>query len=161
MRSEKRSHDSVLYHEWIPTKTLLRVFLIGFPLSSVVFVVISAHILNCPGLLLGLAPLLFTILLIVNYRGIDIRITPKEIKVCFGIINRKRIPIKDILACAPTQPDIRRYRSYFGIQSGYDGSRAYLASDGLAVQIIPVRGRAFVFSSKYPRTICDIIEEQT
>lgn len=165
MGSQKQSPSKLLYHEWVPTQLSMRVFFIVLPLPPVIVIVIFAYIFNCGELLLVSVPLLFLVLLGVNYQGIDIKITPKEIRVCFGIINRKRIPIKDIVACTPTQPDIRRYQGYFGLRWGIvrtlDGSRAYLAFDGLAVQIIPARGRAFVFSSKYPRGICDIIEELT
>jgi uncharacterized membrane protein YdbT with pleckstrin-like domain len=101
-------------------------------------------------------PLIFMLILFGNYRGVQIRITSKELIVTYGVLNRKRIPISDIASCERTRADFGKYFGV-GIRYGTDGSLAYSTSFSDAVKINRLREKPFVFSSNKPDEICSII----
>jgi hypothetical protein len=101
-------------------------------------------------------PLIFVLVLYVNYRGVKIRITSKELIVSYGILNRKRILISNIASCEHTKANFGKYLGV-GIRYGTDGSWAYSTSFSNAVRINQLKGRPFVFSSNNPDEICSTI----
>jgi uncharacterized membrane protein YdbT with pleckstrin-like domain len=101
-------------------------------------------------------PLIFTTLMLLNYRGISIRITSNKLIIDYGILNRKRILLSEILSCERTTANFRKYLGV-GLRFGTDGSSAYSTSLGNAVKINLLKGRPFVFSSNNPDEICSII----
>jgi hypothetical protein len=101
-------------------------------------------------------PLIFTTLMLLNYRGISIRITSNELIIDYGILNRKRVLLSEILSCEHTKANFRKYLGV-GIRYRTDSSWAYLTSFSTAVKINQLRGRPFVFSSNNPDEICSVI----
>jgi hypothetical protein len=101
-------------------------------------------------------PLIFVTLMFLNYRGISIRITSNELIIDYGILNRKRILLSEILSCEHTKANFRKYLGV-GIRYGTDSSYAYSTSFSSAVKINLLKGRPFVFSSNNPDEICNII----
>ena len=59
-----------------------------------------------------------------------------------------------------TKADFRTYGGV-GIRFGTDGSRAYNTDFGEAVKLTLHHCRAFVFSTKNPQKICNLINEFT
>jgi uncharacterized membrane protein YdbT with pleckstrin-like domain len=116
----------------------------GISIRSLPFIVVIA------------LPLIFILILFLNYRGVHIRITSKELIVSYGIFNRKRIPISDIASCERTKANFGKYLGV-GIRYGTDGSWAYSTSFSSAVKINQLKGRPFVFSSNNPDQICSTI----
>ena len=47
------------------------------------------------------------------------------------------------------------------VRYGSDGSVAYTTSFGDAVEVAPKTGRMFVFSSKKPNQVCEVIKRNT
>ena len=101
-------------------------------------------------------PLIFALTFFINYRGLKIRITSKELIVGYGILNRKRIPISDIASCEHTKANFGKYGGV-GIRYGTDGSLAYSTSFSDAVKINRFGEKPFVFSSNNPDEICSTI----
>ena len=152
----------VIYREWVPAGLFVKI-LVGF-VSLLTLCVLLTLILtgfafqNLFWILVPVAALAFLLLLFWNYRGIEIRLSNKELLVNYGILNRKSIPLEDVVCCEPTKASFRRYGG-IGVRYGIDGSWAYTTSFGDAVRIIPRKGRKFVFSSSNPERICNIINK--
>lgn len=100
----------------------------------------------------------FLLLLFWNYRGIRIQLSKEELQVNYGVINRKSIPLVDIVSCETVKASFWRYGGV-GVRLGIDGSWAYTTSFGDAVRITRKKGRPFVFSSNNPQKICKIISQ--
>jgi hypothetical protein len=94
-----------------------------------------------------------------NYRGLKIQINSKELRVVYGLFNRKSFLLTDIVSCQKTKASFAKYWGV-GVRYGSDGSVAYTASFGDAVEIAPKTGRTFVFSSKTLEQVCTLIEKQ-
>jgi len=152
----------VVYVEWVPAGTLMKVLVAFFSLLilCVLLVTIAVGVaFENPFLIVVLvSPLSFVLFSFWNYRGLQIQVINKELLVNYGFFNRKRILIGDIVSCEPTKASFRRYGG-IGIRYGTDGSWAYTTSLGNAVKIIPRRGKPFVFSSNNPEKICSIINQ--
>ena len=163
---KKDSSHSILYQEWVPIVTAIKVavgalILLDLALMGVFALTYQSLDLPLPILVLIFSiPVIFLGFMIVNYRGIDIRITPDEIRVHYGVINRKHIFKEDIVGCEVIRASFRRYGG-IGVRYGFDGTWAYTTSFGPAVKLSLTKGRPFVFSSKYPEKVCTIIEELT
>lgn len=161
---KNESSHGILYREWVPIITALKVLVGGLILLNLILMGVFAlahQSLNLPlPLLIPIfsLPTLFLLLMIVNYRGIDIRITPDEVRIHYGIANRKRISRDNIVGCEVISASFRRYGG-IGVRYGLDGTWAYTTSFGPAVRISLSEGKPFVFSSKDPEKICSIIEE--
>ncbi len=166
MGMKKEVSSNVLYREWVPLTSALKI--IAAVLISLTIVLMGIFTLSyqyADSFLLIFVSLLSAVLfflasMILNYRGIDIKITPDEVRVHYGVINKKRIHKDDITSCETTHTPFRRYGG-IGVRYGLDGSWAYTTSFGPAVRISLAKGRPFVFSSKYPEKICSIIRRLT
>ena len=153
---------NLVYVEWVPAGTLIKALVGSFSLLilctlliTVAFDVAFQH----PFLIVFLAsPLAFVLFVFWNYRGIRIKVNPKELLVYYGFFNRKRILIADIVSCEPTKASFRRYGG-IGIRYGTDDSWAYTTSLGDAVKVILRRGKPLVFSSNNPEEICSVINK--
>jgi uncharacterized membrane protein (Fun14 family) len=152
----------VIYMEWVPAGSLVKV-LVGFvsllALCILLTLIATGYALqNLFWIVIPTSALAFLLLLFWNYRGIRIQLNTEELRVNYGILNRKSIPLKDISLCEPTKASFRRYGGV-GVRYGIDGSWAYTTSFGDAVKIIPRKGRPFIFSSNNPEKICNIINQ--
>lgn len=152
--------ERLLYSEWVSAGKFLKA-IVGFVsllclIVLVIFVWIAISIQNPYFAVILVFPLIFVLVLYGNYRGIQIRITPKELVIRYGLFNRKHIQMLNIVSCEPTKANFGRYLGV-GIRYGTDGSWAYSTSFGNAVKITQLNGRPFVFSSNNPSEVCSII----
>ncbi|MEJ2277452.1 MAG: hypothetical protein P8Y70_06845 [Candidatus Lokiarchaeota archaeon] len=85
-----------------------------------------------------------------------ITITKYEIKVKFGILNQKFIPLKLIQDIEALPPKFLTFGG-FGIRLGTDGSWAYLTDFKSALKIEYKNHRTFLFSTRNPEKIIEII----
>lgn len=152
----------ILYFELVPAGRFVKAT-VG--LVSLLFVFVFAIIIwvsvsiRAPSLAAVVAiPMAFLMVLYGNYRGIKIGITRKELAVHYGVLNRKRVQLSDIVSCEPTKANFGKYWGV-GIRFGTDRSFAYSTSFGEAVKITLKKGRPFVFSSHNPEEICNIISQ--
>lgn len=136
--------------------TLLSVA-VGLLLFSIAVIVLSGVAFQEPsGLIITAAVTGIVLFAFSNYREIHIQVTQKELRVSYGILNRKRIPLQTIISCKPTKATFRRYLG-IGIRYGADGSHAYTNSFGNAVEVTASKANPFVFSTHNPEKICQII----
>lgn len=151
-----------IYREWIPAgllvKSLVGIVFSAFLVLLFVFVATSLFSQNLFWIVIPVFTMAFLGLLFWNYRGIEIQISDEELQVNYGIFNHKTILLENIVSCELAKASFRKYGGV-GIRFGIDGSWAYTTSFGNAVKIIPQKGRPFVFSSKNPREICDLISQ--
>ena len=150
--------------EWVPIGILVRFLMISF---SLIIIFISAVLIGLGnlasedfyGIIVGWGVLAFVLFLFWNYRGLEIKINSNELSVKYGIFNKKSIKIKEIVSCKITKASFRNYGGS-GVRYGFDGSTAYTTFFGNAVEIVPKKGRTFVFSSKSPERICKILNKK-
>ena len=104
--------------------------------------------------------MILAVLLLVfwNYRGLRIRISDERLSVDYGRFDKKSFLLKDIVYCKKTK-SFGRYLGV-GVRVGLDGSMAYTTSFASAVEVTPKVGRVFVFSSKNPDRVCEIINQR-
>ena len=154
--------ENVSYNEWVPTGDLVKILFVGFSayiviftLAIFVFVEMSADTIF--GLALGWGILAFILFLFWNYRGLKIQISSDKLLIVYGLFNRKTFWLKDIVSCKKTKASFGRYWGV-GVRYGSDGSVAYTTSFGDAIEVTPKTGRTFVFSSKRPDEVCEVIK---
>jgi hypothetical protein len=156
--------ENIEYNEWVPMGALVKGL---FALVSLIIVIVTfAVFIFSEGLLvediLGgvMAWVVLVILLLVlwNYRGLKIKISDESLFVNFGRFDKKSFLLKDISSCKKTN-SFGRYLG-IGVRVGLDGSMAYTTSFASAVEVTPKIGRAFVFSSKDPDRVCEIINQK-
>jgi|GEM_PF-1312566 len=154
--------EQTVYHEWVPTGAFVKATIWAVA-SSIVFLLLILpaflHPLNTEGLIgfgVSTLALLFILILLLNFRGIKIQLSSEELMVDYGLFNHKSIRMDDIVSCNLVKASFRRFGG-MGVRYGLDGSWAYTTSFGNAVEIVPKKGRTFVFSSNNPEKICQII----
>ncbi|MBA7528203.1 hypothetical protein ES705_20386 [subsurface metagenome] len=156
-----QKNDKILYAEWVPAGkfvkflvllTCLLIFSIGIIISA-----FKPKELMFLGIILG-AVSLFIFLIYWNYRGLKITLTKNQLDVEYGILNHKKIPIKKITKCEITKANFRKYCGV-GIRFGLDGSVVYNTDFGEAIKLIFQDGRPFVFSTRNPQEICNLINK--
>jgi len=154
--------EQTVYHEWVPTGAFVKVTILAVASSIVFLLLILAaflHPLNTEGLIgfgVSILTLMFILILFLNFRGIKIQLSSEELMVDYGLFNHKSIRMDDIVSCNLVKASFRRFGGV-GVRYGLDGSWAYTTSFGNAVEIVPKKGRTFVFSSNNPEKICQII----
>ncbi len=153
--------ENVEYNEWVPAGTLVKSLFSGVILIIIV-VTFAILIFNKEFLIedilgISFAWVVLAILALVfwNYRGLQIKINDKSLSVNYGRFDKKSFLLKDITSCKTTKA-FGRYLGV-GVRAGIDGSMAYTTSFARAVEVTPKEGRVFVFSSKNPERICEII----
>ena len=156
-----QKNDEILYVEWVPAgKFVKAVILFACLLILSLGIIISAFKpkeLAFIWIILG-AVSLFIFLLYWNFRGLNITLTNNLLEVAYGIFNHKRIPLNNITSCDMTKAHFRTYLGV-GIRFGVDGSWAYNTDFGEAVKLTFQSGRPFVFSTRNPQEICNLINE--
>ena len=151
-----------MYSEWVPAGRFVKAIVgsvsLLFLFVLAIFIWVGFAIQNHLFLVIIAVPLAFVLTLYWNYRGIQIRITSKELAIGYGFLNRKRIPMSNIVSCEPTVANFGKYWGV-GIRYGIDHSLAYTTSFGNAVKMVLKKGRPFVFSSHKPQEICNVINQ--
>ena len=156
-----QNNNEKVYTEWVPLGKFVKVLILFVCLLILsLSIIISAFIhreLVFMGIILGVVSL-FIILMYLNYRGLKITLTSNKLEVAYGIFNHKEILLKKITRCDITKAYFRTYGGV-GIRLGSDGSWAYNTDFGEAVKLTFQNGRPFVFSTKNPQKICNLIHE--
>jgi len=156
-----QKNEELLYKEWIPVGKFVKgLVLFVFLLFISIGIIITAFIpkeLAFLGIILG-AVSLFILLLYWNYRGLKVTLTKNQLEVVYGIFNHKKIPLNKITSCDITKANFRIYWGV-GIRLGTDGSWAYNTDFGEAVKLTFQDGRPFVFSTRNPQEICNLINK--
>jgi energy-coupling factor transporter transmembrane protein EcfT len=153
--------ENVGYTEWVPTGALVKGLFVM--VSSIIVFVTFAVFLFSKELLVedifgvAFAWVILAILLFIfwNYRGLRIQIKNDTLSLDYGLFNKKSFLLKEITSCKKT----KAFGRYFGVgvRYGLDGSMAYTTSFANVVEVVPKVGRTFVFSSKNPDKVCEII----
>ena len=156
--------ENIEYDEWVPAGALVKGL---FAMVSLIIVFVSLAVFLFSGKLsaediLGVTfawvILAFLLLIFWNFRGLRIQIKNDRLYLDYGLFNKKSFLLKEITSCKKTKA-FGRYLGV-GVRYGLDGSRAYTTSLDNAVEITPKLGRAFVFSSKNPDKVCEIITKR-
>ena len=156
--------ENVEYSEWVPTGVLVKGLFVM--VSSIIVIVTFAVFIFSKELLvediIGVAFswVILAILLLVfwNFRGLRIQIKDDTLYLDYGLFNKKSFLLKEITSCKKTKA-FGRYLGV-GVRYGLDGSMAYTTSLANAVEVTPKVGRMFVFSSKNPDKVCEIINQR-
>ena len=160
-KSITKNTDNLLYSEWVPVGKFVKItiFLVSF---FIIFMVIIISALE-PQVMISLLIMLggvcgFILFMYWNYRGLQITLTKNQVEVKYGIFNHKIIPLKKIMSCETTKATFKKYGGV-GIRLGLDGSWAYNTDFGDAVKLTYQNGRPFIFSTRNPQKICNLINE--
>ena len=156
-----QKNEELLYKEWIPIGKFVKglvlfVCILIFSIGIIITAFIPQELVFL-SIILGVVSL-FILLLYWNYRGLKITLTKNQLDVEYGIFNHKKIPIKKITRCEITKANFRKYGGV-GIRFGLDGSLAYNTDFGEAVKLTFQYGRPFVFSTRNPQEICNLINK--
>jgi len=156
-----QKNEEIVYTELVPLGKFVKVlilfvYLLILSLGIIISVFIPKELIFV-GIILGVVSL-FIFLMYWNYRGLKITLTSKKLEVTYGIFNHKEIHLKKITSCDITKAYFRTYVGV-GIRFGSDGSRAYTTDFGEAVKLTFQYGRPFVFSTRNPQKICNLIHE--
>jgi hypothetical protein len=155
--------ETVEYSEWVPAGALVK-GLFAMVSAIIVFVTVAVFLFSEELLLedifgVAFSWIILAVLLFIfwNFRGLRIRITNSRLYLDYGLFNKKSFLLKEIISCKKTQA-FGRYLGV-GVRYGLDGSMAYTTSFNNAVEVTPKVERTFVFSSKNPDKVCEIINK--
>jgi len=156
-----QKNDEKVYVEWVPAgrfiKGVMLFVCLLFIFIGIIISVFTPKELMFLGIIFGAVSIII-FLLYWNYRGLKISLTNNQLEVGYGIFNHKKIPLNSITSCDITKADFRTYGGV-GIRFGTDGSWAYNTDFGEAVKLAFRDGRPFVFSTRNPQKICDLISK--
>jgi hypothetical protein len=156
-----QKNDEIIYGEWVPVgrfvKIVVLVVCVLIISLGITFSAFRPEELALVGIIFG-AVSLFIFLMYWNFRGLKITLTKNQLELKYGIFNHKRIPLKAITNCDITKARFRTYGGV-GIRLGLDGSWIYNTDFGEAVKLTFQQGRPFVFSTRNPQKICNLIND--
>jgi len=156
-----QENDEILYTEWVPAGRFVKIvilFVCVLIISlGIIFTAFLPIEVTFVGFILGVVGL-FIFLMYWNYRGLKIALTSNQLEVKYGIFNHKRIHLQKVTSCDIIKARFRTYGGV-GIRYGLDGSWAYNTDFGEAVKLTFQDGRPFVFSTRNPQEICNLINE--
>ncbi len=159
--SNSKENREILYSEWVPVGRFVKIVIFSvFLLISTIGIVVTAFIpkeLIFMGIIFG-GVSLFIFLMYWNFRGLKITLTKYHLEVDYGVLNRKKIDLHQISGCEITKANFRKYGGV-GIRLGTDGSWAYNTDFGEAVKLTFQEARPFVFSTRDPQKICNLIND--
>ena len=157
--------NDAVYQEWVPTGVFVKATIL-IVASSIVFLLLMLAIFLRPidteaviGIGVSIITLVFILVLFLNFRGIKIQVSSERLTVDYGLFNHKYIRLDEIVTCKMVKASFRRFGGV-GVRYGFDGSWAYTTSFGNAVEIVPTKGRTFVFSCNNPEKICQLINQK-
>ena len=148
-----------MYSEWVPTGKFVKGTILAVA-SLIIFVLAMLAVFIQPldaEAVIGMGVSVAVVFL--NFRGIKIQLSSETLTVNFGFFNHKSIRLDEIVSCRLVKASFSRFGGV-GVRYGIDGSWAYTTSFGNAVEIVPEKGRTFVFSSNNPQKICQIINNK-
>jgi len=156
--------ENVEYSEWVPAGALVKS---SFAMVSLIVVFVTFAVFSFSkalavedilGVLVAWVVLAILVLVFYNYRGLQIKISDQRLSVEYGRFDKKSLLLNEIVSCKKTKA-FGRYLGV-GVRVGLDGSMAYTTSFATAVEVTPKAGRVFVFSSKNPDSVCEIINQR-
>jgi hypothetical protein len=155
--------ENVEYSEWVPAGALVKGLFIMVG-AVIVFVTIAIFLFtkellfeDIAGVAFGWVILAILLLVFWNYRGLRIQIKNESLYVHYGLLDKKSFLLTEIVSCKKTKA-FSRYLG-LGVRYGFDGSMAYTTSFAQAVEVTSKVGKVFVFSSKNPDKVCEIINK--
>ena len=158
-QNNTQNNDEILYEEWVPAGKFVKAIILFTCLLlislGIIFTIFKPKELAFMSIILG-GISLFILLIYWNYRGLQITLTNDQLEVAYGIFNHRRIALNNITSCDITKACFRTYGGV-GIRFGLDGSWAYNIDFGEAVKLTFQQGRPFVFSTKNPQKVCNLI----
>ena len=149
--------EEVLYKEWVPISMFVTISISLLLVLLVSVVITTAYsTTNDSALTYSLCGVLIVFFTLIgwNYRGIEITITKEEIRVNYGLFNRKKISIDDLLSCEATEATFKKYLG-FGVRIGTDSSLGFTTGFGNAIKLTTQDSRPFVFSTKNQQKIIE------
>jgi hypothetical protein len=151
------------YAEWVPMGNLVKglvvmVFSLELLISAIILYFEGFTVESSIGIVLAWGILTLIAFLFWNYRGISIKVGNGRLTVVYGLFNKKSFALDELAYCKRTKANLGRYFGT-GVRYGTDGSVAYTTSFGDAVEVGPKEGKVFVFSSKKPAEVCEIINK--
>jgi energy-coupling factor transporter transmembrane protein EcfT len=156
--------ENVEYNEWVPAGALVK-GLFAIVSLIIVFVTLAVFLFGKKllfedifGVTFAWVILAFLLLMFWNFRGLCIQIKDDKLFLDYGLFNRKSFSLQEISSCKKTKA-FGRYLGV-GVRYGIDGSMAYTTSFANAVEVTPKAGRMFVFSTRNPDKICEIITKR-
>jgi hypothetical protein len=156
--------ENTEYNEWVPAGALVKglfvmVSLFVVVVTFVVFIFSERLLLeNVLGVVFAWVVLVILLLVFWNYRGLHIKINYESLSVNYGRFDKRSFLLKNISSCKKTK-EFGRYLGV-GVRAGLDGSIAYTTSFASAVEVTLKEGKVFVFSSKNPDRVCEIINQR-
>ena len=156
--------ENVEYNEWVPVGALVKGLFLMVSLI-IVFVTFAVFLFSeellvedILGVIFAWAILAFLLFVFWNFRGLRIQIKNDRLYLNYGLFNKKSFLLREIASCKKTNA-FGRYLGV-GVRYGLDGSMAYTTSFANAVEVTPKQGRMFVFSSRNPDKVCEIITQR-
>lgn len=157
-----KNDDDIIYSEWVPISVFVTIA-VALLDALLVAVAITSSILEPESRVLTIslcvATGLFLSLLWLNFRGLRITITETAITVKFGVLNKKIVAFSELESCEVTKSSFKTYIG-FGVRIGLDSSLAFTTGFGDAVKFSFPDSRPFVFSTKKPQKICEILAKK-
>ena len=98
---------------------------------------------------------LFFIVLMLNFRKMNIVVDSEKLVVSFGVI-KKTVQLVHIVKCEKINASLRVFTG-MGIRYGGDGSLAFLPRLGEAIKLTMVSGRPFVFTSNNIEKMLEVL----
>jgi len=152
--------DDALYTESIKAGKAVRVFVSSIYLVllalSVAFAILDPQFILMSTVVIVSVTLAF-VLLYLNFRVLRITITRSHLKVTYGRLNRKIVPLEKMTDCEHIQIRLKEYGG-IGVRLGRDGTWAYNTSLGDAVKVGISGERPFAFSTAYPEDVCELLQ---
>lgn len=96
----------VIYRECVPVGLFVKIiggFVSLLTLCILLILITTGYVFQNPfWIVISTSVLAFLLLLFWNYKGIKIQLSTKGLLINYGILNRKSIPLEDIVSCEPT-----------------------------------------------------------
>jgi len=161
IENNSQKNREKLYVEWVPVGRFVKiimlfVFVLIFTIGIIFTAFMHGELMVMGIIYCGIS--LFIFLLYWNFRGLRITLTNNQLEVDYGVFNHKKISLQEISGCEITKANFRKYGGV-GIRFGLDRSWAYNTDFGEAVKLILKKGRPFIFSTRNPQKICNLINE--
>lgn len=157
----KSAKSVVLYEETVPLGWLFLALggvawaaMVGFLIFALLSPVGAKDLFSLSVPVLAIVFFTFTLW---NFKSLKIKITSRDVELRFGPIFKTIIERRHIISSSVTKANFGRYLSV-GSRRGADGSRAYIALFGPAVQLERRNEAPFVFTSRNPEEICALLE---
>ena len=159
-------HSDIIYEERLLAKGFILIFT---PIAAIMLIILMYAILGEPVDDIPALPLLFLFMfllflgLAINFRRLNIIITPSTITVGFGII-KKKIPLENVSDCNPDEVSAIRYGG-FGIRMARVNGKKRLVYNTIGtprcvLSLKQGKFRDFVFSTKNPEEVINVVKNE-